>query len=132
MTAEVEHRGWEIESNYHEHFLDDPSIDLGDDFSEGNGGHLFGAILALTVLLVAIWGLKLWLTPPILNFPPAAVQIVLPQPPIPRGQMSAGPIHYDSDWRPQCLMVDYAHKMLRPNYGNPNCTPQAAKQRGEW
>lgn len=126
LSEQIEHRGWEIEDNYHEHFLDDPEVDLAGDFSEGNSGVFVGSIIALAVLVIAFWGLKLWIAPPVVYFRPALPPIIQHDAP---GSFWA---QIDKTWRVSCVYGKIETKTLRPYYENPNCTPEAAKKRGEW
>lgn len=68
MAAETEHRGWEIENNYHEHWLDDPTYDLAEDaIEDGNTGVIVLAVLVVA-LLVGSYLMGKWLAPPQVTF----------------------------------------------------------------
>lgn len=81
MAQVVESRGWEIESNYNEHVLDDPIIDIAED--ERQGLSPVPALFFLLVLAITI-GTYLagkWLEPPKLVLPaPLAPRILTPPP----------------------------------------------------
>lgn len=125
MTDQAEYRGWEIEDNYREHFLDDPDVDL-TDFSEGNSGYFVASMVILLVAIVGLYALNLWLKPPMVTFQPVTPPII--QHDAPKSFWA----QVDNTWRVSCVYGNIKAKTLRPNYENPNCAPEAAKKRGEW
>lgn len=70
---ETEHRGWEIESSYHQHYLDDVNWDLAEDQADEYGAKFAWVVGALVVLCLALYGLNLYLTPPKVVFNPVRV-----------------------------------------------------------
>lgn len=68
MSDQVEHRGWEIDNSYNQHYLDDADFVFNGD---GEKGSWFWVIAVLAIGLSAgLWLLGKWLEPPAVSFPP--------------------------------------------------------------
>jgi hypothetical protein len=119
VNTQTESRGWETESNYHEHFLDDPDVDI-TSYAESNAGAFVASLAALVILFVGIHFLRDWTKPPVLVFPTATAPEVIPIPEI-----------FNAHWKVSCLYINGGTKVIRPNYDNPVCTADAAKKRGD-
>lgn len=77
MSGEPERRGWDIENDYHQHFLDDADFVIDGEEEEVRW---FWAIAALAILLcIGVWLLGKWLEPPPVVFSPPLVPLVTPK-----------------------------------------------------
>lgn len=54
MSAETEHRGWEISSDYHEHWMDDCTYDLAEDAVESSWRSWL-VVIGIAALLAGIY-----------------------------------------------------------------------------
>lgn len=66
--AQAESRGWEIEDTHHEHWLDDPQVDIAEDHGESSA-----KVLVVVLILIALFGAAVylagkWLEPPAVSF----------------------------------------------------------------
>lgn len=112
MTDTTEHRGWEISTNYHEHWLDDPDYDLAEDSSKVSTAPFFFCLAFAVIFGLAIHFGEEWVAPPIVKFP--APKIV----PVVQWTFPAG-------WQMECLSIDGANKTIQPNWADPGCRARA-------
>lgn len=116
MSDTSEHRGWEINTDHNQHVLDDPFHDIAEDGGESGGGMFWGLLVVLLLVGLALYGMRLWLTPPQITFkaagPPGAIIV--------------------SQSQPQYLCLHYSGKtnVLRPNWESAVCSVSNAKKNG--
>ena len=104
--AQEEHRGWEIENHYQQHFLDDPDYSLTDS-AEGSSSVFFILIAILLICGLGVYGLNRYLEPPTVKFPAVAVPNMY--------------LQFPEDYRVTCIYIDMMKRIARPNWENPNC-----------
>jgi len=82
VVDQGEHRGWEIENDYHPHYLDDASFVF--DGEEERSSSWFGVALLLAgALCASAWALDKWLEPPPVVFPPPQIVVSASPPSVP-------------------------------------------------
>lgn len=113
--AAAEHRGWEIEDDYRQHYMDDPNWDLAED-AESLDNKFIAFMIVVGVVVLGIYAIHLWLSPPIVKFP------AMGQP------LQTWPIN--QQWQAQCLAVDGKALTVQPNYHNPECQKKFMEARG--
>ena len=118
MTDQEEHRGWEIEDNYSQHWLDNPDYDLAEDEIEGVSWKFY-AVMAMTLALaVGSVLLNSWLAPPPVVFRPPVIYVTA------IGSQQAtdqAPALTLNDFSIYCVEIDGYKRIIKPNWANPNC-----------
>lgn len=111
MTTETEHRGWEISSDYHEHWMDDCTYDLAEDTDSPWQSWL--AAIAIAVLVAGVYLLGKWLEPPAVTFRPPIISMSPVQPAV-QFVSQFGDFRWPVNYSVTCMALDTQAKTIQP------------------